>query len=95
MPKTPTDRDNLMSSIAETFPTLNGAPGVRPFDPTRLKRWAREGGHGSGSIHAFRFVMEVAREHHALGAFDVVKAVGTWDQAHRAALAAWVAKGFV
>ncbi len=37
------EKRERLTALAESFPSLRGAPGVRPFDAVRLSRWADEG----------------------------------------------------
>lgn len=81
-----------MSALAERFHTLEGRPGVRPWDPVELERSAREDGWaGSGARHATAFVLSVwnPRADWTLR-FDLVSAWGVWDDRHRAAFRSWL-----
>ncbi|MBX3468651.1 MAG: hypothetical protein KF878_17390 [Planctomycetes bacterium] len=83
-------RDDL-SLLAESFPTLRRAPGVRPFDSEALDAWASGPAPSSGAFHAAAFVLNVfnCRAPWAVGRFDVVAAMSAWDAAHRQAFLAW------
>jgi len=85
-----------MTALAESFPTLRGAPGVAPWKPDRLDRWAAGPTPGSGAKHAARFVLAVANLHRSwrAGPFDAIGAVCAWDHAHRIAFQRWVANPF-
>jgi hypothetical protein len=76
-----------LARLAAKFPTLQGAPGTSPFDAEDLDKWAARGGTGTGSQHAARFVLAVynANVKRKCGPFDAVKALGSWDNDHRAA----------
>lgn len=78
----PADRDERMSRLAESFPTLEGQPGVRPWDPTRF---ADQEDQGSGHRAAVQFVLHVWN---TANPFDI-EAFASWDSAHRAAFVAW------
>ena len=83
-----------MAELAESFPTLEGAPGVAPFDAERLDQWADGGGRGSGSQHAVRFILAVwnYRNDWKVGDFNAVRAMGVWDDSHRDAFRQWCAE---
>lgn len=84
-----------LSRLAESFPSLRGAPGVRPFDAMALKSWAGALRFASSARYAASFVLEVHRGRvgrpHPLDPFDVASAFLRWDDDHRAAFAAWAA----
>lgn len=91
-----------MSRLAESFPTLRGRPGIRPWDVDVVLEQLDAGWPGGGATHALRFVLAVwnpsmlldnlARWLDAGEAFDVHRALGAWDDAHRAAFAAWATR---
>lgn len=83
-------RDDL-TLLAESFPTLCRAPGVRPFDAEVLDTWASGPAPSSGAFHAARFVLAVFnnRAPWQCGRFDIVEAMWTWDAAHRQAFLGW------
>lgn len=87
----PRDSRERMTALAETFPELQGRPGVRPFDAGELDAWAARGEAGSGALHAARFVLSVWFPSHAWtsGPFDLQRALGSWDADHRAAFLVW------
>lgn len=80
-----------MSDLAAGFPTLERAPGVRPFDPEALDAWAAGPVPGAGALHAARFMLTLWNNRVAwsAGPFDAVEALAAWDQAHRAAFLRW------
>ena len=94
-----------MSQLASSFPSLAGAPGVRPWDQNALLSWLCTEGLSHGELLAARFVLgvwnpstkwdDIAREEglpfpgHAVR-FDFFEAAGVWDRNHLAAFAAWV-----
>jgi hypothetical protein len=86
-------RDNrlAMSRMAEAFPTLRDAPGVRPWDPAKLDGWLRSSPSiTSGSRDAAAFVLGLWNGSGTWSAsFDVHRALSAWDGAHRAAFLAW------
>jgi hypothetical protein len=80
-------------TLALSFPTLQDAPGVNPWDPNRLAAWAKSSA-SSGGRHAAAFVLGVySRTLPAALAvpFDMHAAMETWDVEHLAAFQAWVA----
>src|SRR5437870_619937 len=52
------DLDRL-SALCETFPTLVGRPGVRPFDNELLEAQLHEGWVTTGSRFAIQFILSV------------------------------------
>jgi hypothetical protein len=83
-----------MTALALSFPTLADADGVRPWDPDRLEAWLRSGAPGHGARCAGRFVLSVWNSYHEwqCGGFDLHEALGCWDERHRRAFVAWIAK---
>jgi hypothetical protein len=81
-----------ISTLAHSFPTLHAARGLTPWRPEELDRWACGPVPGSGALHAARFVLAVWSSHAdwECGRFDAVRALGAWDEAHRAAFLTWV-----
>lgn len=79
-----------LADLAETFPTLKNADGLRPFDADRLRRWGATQGSGAG--HAVAFVAHV---YNYANPFELARAMGVWDAEHRAAFAAWAADPFI
>lgn len=81
-----------MAKLAASFPTLKDAPGVAPFEPRALDRWASSSpAVTSGSLAAARFVLSVFNPSTAFecGRFDLHEALSVWDADHRAAFLAW------
>ena len=87
------DLDERMTALAEGFPTLCGAPGVRPWSASKLCDWACSPEPGSGALAAAQFVLSVwdAERDWRCGLFRLTQAVGAWDNKHRAAFRAWAA----
>jgi hypothetical protein len=85
-----TRRRVRMTLLAETFPTLKNAPGVDPWEPHELNRWAL-GPRSPGERWAARFVLNLwnQSEDWECGSFDVFEALARWDNAHRRAFAMW------
>lgn len=82
-----------MTSLAESFHSLRGRPGVSPWDPDALDKWATEGGATGAERAAARFVLSVWDPWHAwrCGAFDMHESLRSWDDDNRAAFARWTA----
>ncbi len=83
-----------ITDLARSFPSLCAADGLAPWDPEALDRWACGPVPCSGALHAARFVLAVWNVHAEweCGGFDLVRAVGAWDTAHRAAFLAWASQ---
>lgn len=84
------DVGQQMLDLAASFPTLHGV--LTTWDPQRLDRWACGPEPGSGGFHAACFVLSVfnAQANWQCGAFDLHRALWSWDASHRAAFTAWV-----
>jgi hypothetical protein len=82
-------KEQRIAQLAETFPTLRGAPGLYPWKPRELEDAC--GRLSSGGVHAARFVLACWNSYHPwrCGPFLVLEAFGTWDDEHRAAFVAW------
>jgi hypothetical protein len=84
-----------MSELAESFPTLRNRPGVSPWDPESLDRWAAGSEPSHGARCAAQFVLHVWNAYvkdWKSGRFDMMEAVMCWDREHRAAFSAWTQK---
>ncbi len=100
----PADGKEAMSVLAKKFPSLEGAPGVEPWDQDAFLRWLCSKGLSHGELLAARFVLgvwnsstpweEIAREdgypypEHAKR-FDLFEAYGTWDRGNMEAFLSW------
>ena len=90
----PADVAERLSQLAETFPSLRGAPGVRPFDPGTLADWEAP---TSGADVAADFVLWLCptdyfddeETRNDLRCFDILDAA-VMSAPDRAALAAWI-----
>jgi hypothetical protein len=81
-----------LSALAESFPSLYGVPGVRPFAPRTLFNWVIDDDDTStGTRAAVAFLLEVAGERALCEQlpFHVAEALNLWDSAHEAAFLAW------
>jgi hypothetical protein len=91
--------ERFVTWVLWQFPILrrHEAPGVTPWKPeTWAKWWRTSGAQTSGSYHAVAFVLSVwAGENTDYWkrrgySFDIVRAWGSWDDAHRAACLHWL-----
>lgn len=102
------ERLEQMSQLCESFPTLCGAPGTRPWNQYKFARWSGGPARTSGSEMASAFVLGVwngacvnhpnvplwYEEEHGVPQFDSIHAMGVWDAAHQDAFIAWCLKPF-
>lgn len=81
--------ETKIAELAETFPTLQGAP-LRPWDARAFEKWASER-QGTGLRYAAQFVLSVwsVDEPWTIGRFDIFAAMGAWDTTHRQAFVKW------
>lgn len=86
-----------ISDLAESFPSLRGRYGVRPWRPLEFAR-AGLRGKSTAELQAGLFVLSVwsagripwfSGEPYRLGVFDAVAAFAVWDQEHRDAFLRW------
>jgi hypothetical protein len=93
-----------MVALAESFPSFRGVF-ENGWSVERLSAWWKSGAPTGGSRHVAAFLLNVwncsttASEwarygFRGLGAFNVVKAMGTWDPAHRDAFLRWCREPF-
>lgn len=87
---TPAER---IVALADAFPSLRHAAGVRPWDANLLDGWAAEMNLPHGSRCTARFVLAVwdPNHHWRSGAFDLMEALRVWDERHHRAFMTWVA----
>lgn len=97
-----------ISQLAQSFPSLRGKPGVEPWDVMALLRWTMVASHGE--VLAAKFVLgvwnpatdwgtiavenKIMKKGGAFTRFDIFEAMNVWDDAHIAAMAAWVNRPF-
>lgn len=83
--------EERMSVFAETFPCLRNKPGVLPWNPQKLQRWASTVA-SSGERHCARFVLNVWNPYHKwrLGKFLLVEAMNVLDSGNREAMVRWI-----
>jgi len=88
-----TEVDRIMP-LAESFPCLRGAPGVRPWDADKLAAWVPVASHGERC--AALFVLHVWNHIHVwpCGSFDIMEAINIWDEGNLAAFQRWAADPF-
>ncbi len=79
------ERCDKMTSLAETFPCLRGAPGVSPWEPTELNRWAASPAPSTGERVTARFMLAVwdSSVDWEAGRFDLMEALNVWPLSHR------------
>lgn len=89
------DDDELrsrMTELARNFPCLERAPGVDPFKPDVLNRWAwGVASHGERATAKFLLAVWDPETEWCAGRFDVFEALRVWDVKHRAAFLRWAA----
>jgi len=86
----PVDYGQRMAALARSFPSLEFADGLSPWDIDRFERWLRSGA-GHGAKCAGRFVLSVwnPSTRWKCGRFDLHEALAVWDARHLAAFLAW------
>src|SRR5690606_1888618 len=91
-PVEPVSDKNRIQNLACTFPSLRNAPGVAgQWDALALDNWAATVA-SSGETHSARFVLGVWNryEEWQCGRFDLIHALGDWDQRHVEAIMRWM-----
>lgn len=85
--------ETRMTLLAQSFPSLREASGVRPWNADALEAWLMSGAPGHGAKCAGRFVLSVWNSYHewVSGRFDLHEALGCWDAKHREAFTRWAA----
>jgi hypothetical protein len=87
------DDDDLaerMTELAENFPCLRGAPGVSPWDPLELNRWAcGPASHGERVTARFLLAVWDRSTGWEAGPFDVMEALEVWPPSHREPFLRW------
>jgi len=96
----------LMSCLAESFPSLRNRDGVWPWVPEKFAA-AMSGGQSTAEKQAAAFVLSVwngscepkrggwwNQRPYRVGRFDAVLAMNVWDREHQAAFARWCCKPF-
>ena len=87
------DDDQLcdkMTELAETFPCLRGAPGVSPWAPAELGRWAAgPASHGERATANFVLAVWDGSAGSEAGGFDLMEALRVWPPDHRGPFLKW------
>lgn len=85
---TPTAR---FEHLAKTFPCLRRAPGLDPWRPNTLDRWAASPSPSQGERVTARFLLTVWSPDEAWesGRFVLTEALRVWDVRHRRAFLIW------
>ena len=79
-----------MTGLARTFPCLRGAPGVSPWEPAELDRWAAgPASHGERVTARFMLAVWDAATDWEAGRFDLMEALHVWSPSHREAFLEW------
>lgn len=86
----PADLSERMTELARTFPCLRNAPGVSPWEPTELNRWAC-GPASHGERVSARFLLAVwdRSTDWEAGRFDIMEALEVWPPSHREPFLRW------
>lgn len=81
-----------MTLLASSFPSLKGKPGVEPWGPHLLDKWACGPEPRLGARCAARFVLSVWDPVHEwrCGTFCLEMSLVAWDAEHRAVFAEWI-----
>ncbi len=95
-----------MTRLAKTFPSLENAPGVNPWNQDELLKWAASGVLSHGEVLAAKFILavwnpstdweEVANKmgflekDQSFKRFDLFEAMNVWDPEHVAAARQWM-----
>ena len=98
--KTPTEQvaaderptpERRMAEFARTFASTKKASGVSLWSANTLDRWAAETALSHGERVTAQFLLAVWDPSHSwrCGRFDLMEALGVWDETHRAAFVAW------
>lgn len=79
-----------MTELAATFPCLSGAPGVLPFEPEELNRWAAgPASHGERVTAQFILAVWDPSTTWEAGRFDVMEALRVWPPSHSESFLRW------
>ena len=83
-----------MEELAKGFPSLQGRPGLRPWDADKLHGWANSHGASNGALSSARFLLSVWNpvRNWKCGRFNLMEALLCWDEAHRQAFLQWAQK---
>jgi ParB/RepB/Spo0J family partition protein len=89
-------KEERMTRLAESFPSLKGAPGVAPWDAGKLVHCLEPMAHGERLAALFCLhVWNPGKSLWGKRPFNLFEAVGVWDSQHLDALRAWLRSPFV
>lgn len=85
------DKYDRIESLALNFPCMQRAPGAVPWDALKLDAWAASPTPSHGERCTAQFLLAVWNPYGewASGEFDVMDALGIWDDIHRWAFIKW------
>jgi hypothetical protein len=85
------DPKDRIADLAETFPSLQDADGVRPWDADAFDRWAAEAALAPDTLATARFILDVwdPRCPWLAGKFDLMTALLIWDEEHHDVFLYW------
>lgn len=85
------DSTRRLLDLCRSFPVLQSAPGIEPWDPDLLDQWADRPSSTDEARYAATFVLALWGPWRwwRVGPFHVIRAMKVWDEQHRAAFAAW------
>jgi hypothetical protein len=77
--------------LAKSFPCLQGAPGISPWQPIKLDDWAASGKPSHGEIVTAQFLLAVwnSGDEWKAGRFDLMEALAVCDLSHHRAFLHW------
>jgi hypothetical protein len=79
-----------IQALARSIPSLAKAPGIRPWKPDKLARWAASHQCTDQADYSARFVLELWNRDWECGRFPLTDAPEEWDLPRRQAFANWV-----
>jgi len=84
------DEGRRMTELARSFPCLRDAPGVDPWDPQALDRWAvGPASHGERVAASFLLAVWDSSTDWTCGRFDLMEALNVWPESHRVPFLQW------
>lgn len=86
-----TSSADLMTALARSFPGMELAAGVDCWDAEALDDWAADANLPDRELATVRFLLAVSdpRRPWRSGRFDLMEAMASWGEGHRAAFLAW------
>jgi hypothetical protein len=92
-------RARFVIEVVNRFPSLRNSPHLMPWSAEKFARyWRTSGAITGGSGHAVAFVLNVWNSEWAVShrwPFNIVRAMGTWDHAHRRAFMEWCERPYL